>query len=356
MSAQSVPNVCLFVCTIILTLGALTYGEPVFAPLLLALVVGIILSPISDIADRLGVPRALSAFATMAFGLIALVCVALFLEPSVRAAMAKAPILWRELEGTLTELRAMLQGIEEITENVSEAIDPDADAEPGAGGESGDKDDDSPDVPLPKVTDALTYAPGLLAQFMTFMGTLYFFLLGRTEIYTFAGRAVPGLTEADLSRAERQVARYFLTITVINASFGALVATVMTLLGMPSPMLWGVLAFLLNYILYLGPAFVAIGLLLTGITVFDGAMSVAPAAIYLAMNATEAQFVTPTFVGKSMSVNALLVFLSLVFWLWIWGPVGGFISIPLLVWALSLFKPQADRADTAADAPQPAVP
>ncbi|PTX57071.1 putative PurR-regulated permease PerM [Litoreibacter ponti] len=345
MPAQSVSSICLFICTAILSLAALMYAEPIAAPLLLALVVGIILSPISDMADKVGIPRAVSAFATMAFGLVVVVSAAFLLEPSIRAAIEKAPVLMRELESTLQQVRAMMQGLDEMAKDVSEAIEPD---ETPAPAESGDDDGQLP-VPMPQVTDAVIYAPGVLAQFMTFMGVLYFFLLVRTDVYRFAGRTLPRLTEQDLTSAERQVAQYFLTITMINASFGVIVATVMSLLGMPSPMLFGVLAFALNYILYLGPAILLVALLLTGITVFDGAMSVVPAGLYLAMNATEAQFVTPTFVGKRMSVNPLLVFLSLVFWLWLWGPVGGFIAIPLLVWVLSLVKscdviPDAEEA------------
>lgn len=101
---------------------------------------------------------------------------------------------------------------------------------------------------------------------------------------------------------------------------------------------WGLLAFLVNFILYLGPAMLALALLIAGLITFDGAYGLLPAALYLAMNATEGEFVTFVLVGRSMSVNPLLVFFSLVFWLWLWGPVGGFIAIPGLIWFMVVAK------------------
>ena len=144
------------------------------------------------------------------------------------------------------------------------------------------------------------------------------------------------LTRDDLDQAERKVAKYFLTITTINGVFGIIVGTVMSLLGVPSPVFWGLLAFLLNFIVYLGPIMLAGTLLITGIVVFDGAYSVLPAAVYMSMNAIEGQFVTPALVGKQMAVSPLLVFLSLTFWLWLWGPIGGIIAIPLMIWTITI--------------------
>ena len=85
-----------------------------------------------------------------------------------------------------------------------------------------------------------------------------------------------------------------------------------------------------------GPALVAAALLLAGLLSFDGLAGLAPAALFVSMNAIEGQFVTPALVGRHMHVNPLLVFLSLVFWLWLWGPIGGIVAIPVLVWTLYL--------------------
>ncbi len=312
----------------IMVFAVLKYAENIFAPMLLALVFGVILSPVRDMWDRLGAPGALSAFATLIVGLVVFLAIGFFLEPYVTSALEQAPVIWNELRYAMAELKAMLRGLDEISENVAQAIDPTAVPEAT----------EAAAVAIPTATQAAFQAPQYLAQVMVLIGTLYFFLLVRKDLYRFFGQTFTRLTEEDLHFAESQVSRYFLTISMINASFGIIVTAVMSILGMPSPVLWGLLAFLVNYILYLGPASLAVALVLTGIFSFDGPYSFLPAALYLTMNATEGQFVTPALVGKSLSVNPLLVFLSLVFWLWLWGPLGGFVAIPLLIWTLVIAK------------------
>jgi len=248
------------------------------------------------------------------------------IEPYVTQAINQAPIIWEELHGTIDALKAVLRGIEEMSEDVVEAIET----------TSGDTSQET--MALPSITDALFLAPQFGAQFLTFVGTLYFFLMTQNSIYKWFTDTFSEFGENELRDAGKQVARYVLTISAINFSFGVLVAIAMQVLDMPSPILWGVLAFAMNFVLYLGPIVLATTLLVTGIVMFDGPVSFLPAALYLAMNATEGQFITPALIGKTLSVNPLAVFLSLVFWLWLWGPIGGVIAIPLLIWSLTIFR------------------
>jgi predicted PurR-regulated permease PerM len=311
---------------VVTAFATLEYAQDFFAPVLSALILGIVLSPLVRFWERIGLRPSLSAFATVAITMIAVVCLVLLLEPYVAEAIARAPVIWVELRTTIEGIRAMILGLDEIAEDVVAAVDPKGEqAQPPAEG-----------IDVPSITDALFYAPQFLAQLMMFVGVLYFFLLTRTEIYRWIGASVPTLSRDDFLHAERQVSRYFLTITAINGSFGVAIAVVMQLIGMPGAVFWGVSAFFLNYILYLGPLALGATLLVAGMVVFNGAASFAPAAIYLSMNAVEGQFVTPAMVGKRMSVNTLLVFVSLVFWLWLWGPIGGVIAIPLLIWMITI--------------------
>jgi predicted PurR-regulated permease PerM len=335
MPIASINRASAAIIAVIAVFAALKYGENIFAPMLLAFVLGVILSPVRDAWDRLGLPNAVSAFATLLAGLTIFLTIGILLEPYVSGAVEQAPVIWNELRFMLSEVKIMLQGFDELTEDVADAIGPE-----GGGGDAA-----GTAVAIPSVAQAAFYAPQYLAQIMVLIGTLYFFLLARADIYRFFGQTISRLSEEDLHFAEGQVSRYFLTVTLINASFGLIVTAVMSLLGMPSPVLWGILAFLVNFILYLGPATLAVALLLTGIVAFDGAYSFLPAALYLVLNATEGQFVTPALVGKSMSVNPLLVFLSLVVWLWLWGPLGGFIAIPVLIWVLVIVKTVLGRSD-----------
>ena len=174
---------------------------------------------------------------------------------------------------------------------------------------------------------------------LIFAGGLYFFLLCRTDVYQWLAKfaRVPTETAVRTFReADRLVARYSLTITLINAVFGVAVGVALQLVGMPGAILWAFVAALMNFIMYLGPAIVALALAIAGTITFDGVYSFVPAAVFVGLNVLEGQFITPSLVGHRMRVNPLLVFLSLCLWLWLWGPIGGIVAIPLLVWIIAV--------------------
>lgn len=326
MKNRSLNTTCLTLLTIIVVFAVLYQAKDIFIPIVSALLLGVVLTPLSDFWDRLRLPSALAAAISVALSILTILLLLLMIEPYVTQAINQAPIIWEELHGTIDALKVVLRGIEEMSEDVAEAI------------ETTSTDSGQTAVTLPSITDALFLAPQFGAQLLTFVGTLYFFLMTRNAIYKWFTDTFSQFGENELRDAGKQVARYVLTISAINFGFGVLVAIVMQAFGMPSPILWGVLAFALNFVLYLGPIVLAATLLVTGIVVFDGPVSFLPAALYLAMNATEGQFITPALVGKTLSVNPLTVFLSLVFWLWLWGPIGGVIAIPLLIWSLTVFR------------------
>ena len=321
------------------TLVILKVAAPLFGPIVLALVLGVVLSPFAGRIDRMGAPPAVGAFLTLAASLSVIGLLLFLIEPVLSSAVRRAPIIWSELRETIESVQSALRGLDDVSDQVSKALNESADdAGSAVANAARPADNTEPAVKVPSITDAILYAPAYAARLMIFVGTLYFFLLSRREVYDWISASDFSASTADMLEAEREVSKYFLTITMINAGFGALVAAVLMLLGMPYAILWGFVAFLSNYILYLGPAIFAVALLLGGIVSFEGPISFLPAALYVGMNMIEGQFVTPSLVGRQMKVSPLLVFLSLVFWLWMWGPVGGVIAIPLLVWALALLK------------------
>ncbi|MSU89840.1 AI-2E family transporter [Rhodobacteraceae bacterium 2CG4] len=312
----------------------LSLAEAVFAPLLLALVIGVVLSPLLRLGERLHLPRVLNALFALIFGLGVLALLIVLLEPPVSSIAERAPAIWYEVRGTFTEIQTRLNGLMQFSDEVSETLGEQAENREGGN--------------IPTWTDALLLAPSLAAQILIFVGGLFFFLLTRAEVYDGIARLLPRLERAQIERVEHTVSHYFLTISVINFCFGASVALALHLLGMPSPILWGVIAAAMNYILYLGPALVALSLAVSGIVVYDGAAILLPPLVFVALNVAEGQFITPALVGRHMSVNPLLVFFSLVFWLWLWGPVGGFIAIPLLLMANGLWEQARPPAATVA--------
>ncbi|MDG4647809.1 AI-2E family transporter [Roseibacterium sp. SDUM158017] len=326
MNHRAAQTLFLGLLALIAVFAALRVGQGLFAPVVAALVLGVVCAPPTDAIERIGLPRTVSAL--LVLGGFAVFASTLFvlIEPTVTRAIRNAPSIWREVTDMLEAFRATLAGVEELQQTVEGAL---GGAQDGASGGP----QDSP-VQVPGLMDALALAPSFAAQLLIFAGTFYFFLVGRRDIYERTDRGPTWISSGMLFRAERRVSRYFLTITLINATFGVLIGGVMTLIGLPQPMLWGMAAFLINFVLYLGPAVLAVALAAAGILTFDGPMSFVPALAYLALNMTEGQFVTPSLVGRNMHVNPLLVFVSLVVWLWLWGPVGGVVAIPVLVWSL----------------------
>lgn len=315
----------IWIIAIIGLMVVLNFASTLFAPILLAVVMGVVLSPFSDALERFGAPSGLSAFLTLGAALLIIAAVLFLLEPVLTTLINRAPLIWSELRETIQAMQSALRGLEQTGEQVAEVL----------GGDSATASDDDA-MAIPSVTEALLYAPGYAARVMIFIGTLYFFLLSRVGVYDWIENQSVALTSADMRAAEKQVSRYFLTITVINFGFGVVVSLMLIFFDMPYPIVWGFMAALANYILYLGPPMFAVALLVGGIVALDGPISFVPAAVYVGMNMIEGQFVTPSLVGRTMDVNPLLVFLALVIWLWMWGPVGGIIAIPLLVWMLAI--------------------
>jgi predicted PurR-regulated permease PerM len=105
-------------------------------------------------------------------------------------------------------------------------------------------------------------------------------------------------------------------------------------MGLPGALVWGLVMAVRNFFVYLGPAAVVVGLLLAGVATFAGVKAVAPTVAFVLLNAVERQFVTPAFLARQLSVNPLLIFVVLLVGIWLWGPLGGFVAIPILVWVL----------------------
>lgn len=337
------------VSAVIVATGVVIVGlketQDIFAPLVLAIVVGVIVAPLADRLNRLGVPAGIGALSVLiAFFMIAAALVFL-IEPYITAAIDHLPSIRYEVQKLMFEYRGLIQGIGEMNDEMKAAL--------GADAEATAEQIES----LPSLTDAMWLAPALLAQLLVFVGALFFFLLTRKSIYGWLSARLGSGAETHLFlerffAAEATVSRYFAAVSMVNAGLGFAVGIALMAYGLPGAVVWGVAAGLLNFVLYLGPAAIAGALLLAGIVNFDGLASFGPMAIYLACNMTEAQFVTPALVGKHVQLNPFLLFVALVFWLWLWGPIGGIVAIPVTLIFLRLFD---ILGDTSSPTAKPAV-
>lgn len=309
---------------VILIFVTLNAGADIFAPMTLGLVSGVMLAPVTQGLQRLGLPVGFSAVLVLLLGVSAILAVAFILEPMFWQIVEQLPKIKWELRSAIQDLSDLFRGLNAVNEEVKQAFGSDA-AETATA---------APD--MPSLADALFLAPVLVAQALVFCGTLFFFLLTRTNIYGWAARWSGSTTDSltwlrRFDVAERVVARYFLTISLINVGLGLCLGLALTIIGLPAPFVWGTVATLLNFVVYVGPMALALGLVIAGIVAFDGLATMLPVAAYLFLNLLESQFVTPALLGRNMAVNPLMIFVSLVIWLWLWGPIGGIVAIPVLV-------------------------
>jgi predicted PurR-regulated permease PerM len=334
----------MIVAGLVLGLAALNAAEAIFAPLTLALVVGIVLSPISDFWENRGFPPALGALTSLFLTMTVFGLLILMIQPVVAELLAAAPKVWADMQDTVDLIKGFLRGLAKVSEGMSSAVATDANAAPAAPAQGG--------VAMPGISEALMIAPSVLGQIMVFAGGLFFFLLTRNEIYTWIASLVTGRgrrvkTGRRLRDAERVVSRYFVTIALVNGGLGLATGIALQILGLPGAMFWGVVAGVMNFIVYLGPAMVSVGLLFAGIAAFDGVHALLPALIFVGLNGLEGQFVTPAFLARQLAVNPLLIFVALLLGIWLWGALGGFVAIPLMVWILVF----ADMLETVSETP-----
>ena len=143
-----------------------------------------------------------------------------------------------------------------------------------------------------------------------------------------------------VSEIEQNISTYLVTITMMNALVGVATGLVMWLCGIPDPILWGAVAFLLNYVPILGPLTGVIVFFLVGLLTFPEIwFAFVPAAAYLAIHVAEGETITPMLLARRFTLNPVLVIVSLFFWHWMWGVPGALLAVPLL----AIMKIVADR-------------
>jgi len=131
---------------------------------------------------------------------------------------------------------------------------------------------------------------------------------------------------------EENLIGYVGVVTLINIGLGTVTAAMLYLIGFPNPLTFGLLTAVLNYIPYLGPAIVAAVLFGVGVVAMPSLPQAALApALFVAIATAEGHFITPSIVGRRLTLSPFLVFLALAFWTWLWGPVGAFLAVPLVI-------------------------
>ena len=312
----------------ILLLAALYYARDFFLPLILALLISLAFMPLVRALGRRGIPPVATAIlVVLAIGGSLLGLSLLLTEPTTRM-LSETPRIIAELRERFGSGDGMLSRISEASEQVQDLTD--GSNEPGA-----------PEKVVLAQPGIISWAADTASGIGATLGaTLLFvvFLLSSGDLFLQKLiRILPTLSDKKRSlrvvrNVEVEVSRYLLTITVINAGFGAAVGICMAVLGMPNPVLWGVGAMLLNYVPYLGAlAGMALAFGIGLITYPTLTMALLPPLAYFICNLIEGSVVTPLTLGRRLELNPVAILVALAFGGWMWGIVGALMGVPLLV-------------------------
>ncbi|WP_052715795.1 AI-2E family transporter [Devosia chinhatensis] len=315
----------------VVLLMALQAGQVFLAPVTLAIVIGLMFGPVADRLERWGVPPALSA------GIVVLLLLGviggfgtLFAVP-LSDWVARAPLIWEKLQQQIANLREPLQSISDFQAQIGSIL--------GTGEAMSVTVEDGS-----AVTGMAMLAPAILAQIAIFLASLYFFVATRDHIRMSVlsmcvTRRMRWRTAHVFRDVEFKVSRFLLSVTMINICVGTAVTLAMWAIGMPSPLLWGAMAGVLNYVPYVGQAIMVTTLVAVGLGTQTNLVDILlPVICYASINFVEGQIFTPHFIGRTLTLNPFVIFLSITFWIWAWGPVGGLVAVPTLLIAQSIIS------------------
>jgi predicted PurR-regulated permease PerM len=314
----------------VICIAAVLYvAKAFFLPVVMAFVVGTMLSPAASRLERYRIPRPVAAV---------LIVTAVAAGLTIIVGLISAPVI--EWSNRLPELAARLRDKLHVFDRPI-ALWHEMQTMIGAGG----AENSSSSFQLPKfewVQPTIEFLSPTFTEFLLFFATLVLFIaswrdLRRALIMTFADHEARLRTLRILNEIEIHLGNYLLTVTLINTGVGVATGLACALAGVPNPAGLGALAATLNFIPIIGPVAMFAVLVVVGIIAFptlSGGL-VAPLA-FVAITFMEGHFITPTIIGRRLALNALAVFIALAFWTWLWGPMGSFLSSPLLIVGLIL--------------------
>lgn len=307
---------------VLLLLVSLYFSRALLVPVLAAVIIATTFGPLVKTAAEYGIPRSVTSLVLVstiiglaAFGLT-------LLANPLTEWIARAPEIGATIKQKLHVLDAPLAAFRELQDSLTTTNVNQVKVESGLAG---------------FVTPAIAILTPAATQAVIFVVTLIFFLIGQVQFRNVVVSMLPG-RDAKLrylkivNDVEQNLAGYLAVVSLINFTLGVAVTFGAWLLGFPDPIFFGLLAAILNYIPYIGPAIMAVVLFTVGLVMFPtiGDAVVAPAA-FVTLATVEGMILTPTIVGRHLTLNPLAVFLAVAFWAWLWGPFGAFLAVPISI-------------------------
>jgi predicted PurR-regulated permease PerM len=324
MPLPSDPKVIFLGGLFVLALLAAAYvASEIVLPLVFAIILKLLLQPAMRILERLHVPRMLAALLLILVLFGTIVGLGTAISGPAGTWAAKLPEGIPRLQERLSFLREPINTLQRFLQRVEDF---------GETGPSAAASERGPTLLTKLFTGTRNFASGFFTTVL-----FLFFLLVSGDI--FLHRLVEILPRFSSKRQvveisqqiESDISAYLVTITIMNAAVGIAMALAMWLTGVGDPILWGTVAFLLNYVPILGTALGVLIFLLAGLLTIDSLwQALLPAALYLGFHLIEGETVTPMLLARRFTLNPVLVIISLVFWFWMWGIPGAILSVPML--------------------------
>jgi predicted PurR-regulated permease PerM len=306
---------------------ALHSGSEFFLPITIALVIAVAMVPLLEWLERRGLPSPLAA----------LLCVLIFLglaNAAIASVIIPATEWFARLPSRIRLIRKNLSPLIDIYSSFERFVDETMGSllRNSAHGRT---------VTVQQPNSLFDYvassAPHALVQLVFATLVVYFFLSSWTRMrrrtITSRGSFSSAMTTARvIQEMVDRTSAYLATITAVNIGMGILVSLMLWFAEMPSPIMWGGLVAIFNYVPYFGPI-VAAGLLAVGglMTFSDLGYALVPALLFVAVHLVEANVLTPMLVGRRLTINPLLILVALSFWSWVWGTAGALLAVPLLI-------------------------
>ena len=309
---------------ILLVLAACFAAQEILVPLALALLLSLLLSPVVTFLERfVHLPRAAGSLLTLAGVVFALLFGVMSLKEPAQQWIATAPQTMRTIELRLRTLREPIRQAQEASKKIEELTQPSAPQTVVAA--------------QPSLLSSMAMStPHALGEIAVVLLLVFFFLSSGNGFLRRMVEIAPRLREKKMvvtiaREVQEEMSRYLLMVSLINFGLGMATAIAMMLLGVPSPLLWGAVACLFNFAPYVGPLCTGLALTLMGFMTFDtlGHALALPGAFFL-LAAIEGQLITPTIIGRRLSLDPTAVFVWLLLWGWLWGVVGILLAGPLL--------------------------
>jgi len=321
------------------------FARAILFPIVLAIVLAALFRPIVRWLRRRHIPEAFGAVLVITCLVGAIGYGATRLVEPAQEWFQHPEQKVQQLESKLRTLRRPIADLEDVANKMSAAA-------------AGDTSEDNKPIKVTVkqaslVNNVISSTGQMMAGAAITLALLYFLLvrgnmlLCQVVLITPTRRGKRDAVEL-VHKIEQGVSSYLLSVTLINACLGVTIGIAMWLIGLPTPALWGTLAALLNFIPYVGGFVGYIMVFMVGVLTFDSLSSavVAP-VVYFVINTIEGNFITPTLLGRRMSLNPIFVFLSLAFWGWIWGIGGVILAVPLLT-VIKIASEQFDSLESLA--------